>query len=47
MTTRGFKSNWRRAKAAYRNATGGYKTTTRKRLVRLVADELRKEIARP
>lgn len=44
MTTKGFRTNWRKAKAAYRNAAGGHKTNARRRLVRLVAEELRREI---
>jgi hypothetical protein len=46
MTSRGFRTQWLRARRAYRNASGGLKTAARKRLVKLVADELRREVGR-
>lgn len=44
-TTRGFKTNWRKARRAYRNASHGRKTSAWKHLRDLVAQELRRETA--
>lgn len=44
MTTKGFRTRWRKAKASYRNATGGRKNAERKKLVLLVAEELKREM---
>jgi hypothetical protein len=45
-TTPGFRKQWRTAKRRYRNAVGGTRLAARRRLVRLVADELRAEVKR-
>lgn len=44
MTTRGFRKEWRRRKAAYRNSRGGDRTRAWKRLRDAVTAELRREV---
>lgn len=46
MTSKGFRTTWRKAKASYRNAPHGRKSAAWKRLRDLVAQELRKETER-
>jgi hypothetical protein len=46
MTSRGFRKAWKKQKAAYRNSVGGRRTVERKKLVNLVAEELKREVGR-